>query len=156
MIEAHATPYALHLGSTKMYQDLKKNFWRHRMKQDVAAFVQTCLTCQQVKAEHERTKGELQPIQIPQWKWDDISMDFIMGLPWTVNGYDRIWVIVDKFSKSAHFLPIKSLVLWSTWQSCTLDRWSSFTESPDLLSLIRIVNSLLIIGRAYKRCWDQS
>ena len=74
------------------------------MKQDVAAFAQTCLTCQQVKEEHERTKGELQPIQIPQWKWDDISIDFIMGLPWIVDNYDMIWVDVDKFTNYVHFL----------------------------------------------------
>ncbi|CAH9101779.1 unnamed protein product [Cuscuta epithymum] len=110
MKEAHDTPFTMHPGSTKMYHDLKKNFWWSGMKKDVAKFVQSCLTCQQVKAEHQRPGGELQPIQIPEWKWDEISMDFIMGLPKTTGGYDAIWVIVDRLTKSAHFIPISASI----------------------------------------------
>ena len=110
MTEAHNTPYALHPGATKMYHNLRSNFWWSGMKRDVVKYVQSCLTCQQVKAEHQRPGGELQPIQIPEWKWDDISMDFIVGLPRTSNGYDTIWVIVDRLTKSAHFLPIKKTI----------------------------------------------
>ncbi|KAD4586426.1 hypothetical protein E3N88_24027 [Mikania micrantha] len=77
------------------------------MKEDVAKYVSHCLTCQQVKIEHQRASGLLQPLDIPIWKWDDISMDFVTGLPKTFRKNDAIWVIVDRLSKSAHFLPIQ-------------------------------------------------
>ena len=105
--EAHKTPNAMHPGSTKMYQDLKNRFWWPGMKRDIARYVSICLTCQRVKAEHQRPGGALQPIQIPEWKWEDISMDFVVGLPRTTNGFDAIWVIVDRLTKSAHFLAIR-------------------------------------------------
>ncbi|WP_265645604.1 integrase zinc binding domain-containing protein, partial [Escherichia coli] len=90
MSEAHETPYSMHPGSTKMYNDLKKSYWWQGLKRDVAKFVGRCITCQQVKAEHQRPGGVLQPIQIPEWKWEDISMDFIVGLPKTRNGNDTL------------------------------------------------------------------
>nr|GEW16035.1 retrotransposon protein, putative, Ty3-gypsy subclass [Tanacetum cinerariifolium] len=94
-------------GSTKMYRDLKHNLWWNGMKQDVARFVAKCLTCQQVKIEHQRASGLLQPLDIPTWKWDQISMDFVMGLPRTFKKNDAIWVVVDRLTKSAYFLPIQ-------------------------------------------------
>ena len=107
MIEAHMTPYVLHPGSTKMYQDLKQNFWWNSMMKDIARCVQSCLMCQQVKVEHQRPDGELLLIEILELKWDDITIDFIMGLPKITKGYDVIWVIVDRLTKSAHSLPVK-------------------------------------------------
>ncbi|KAL5540439.1 hypothetical protein UlMin_044955 [Ulmus minor] len=89
--EAHATPYSVHPGATKMYQDLKERFWWSGMKKEVAEYVAKCLTCQKVKAEHQRPGGELQPLEIPEWKWDQITMDFIVGLPKTTKGHDAIW-----------------------------------------------------------------
>ena len=77
------------------------------MKKDVATFVSKCLICQQVKAEHQKPSGLLQPLRIPQWKWDDITMDFIVGLPKTARQHDTIWVIVDRLTKVSHFLPIR-------------------------------------------------
>ena len=77
------------------------------MKKDVAKYVQSCLTCQQVKVEHQSPDGELQLIQILEQKWNDLTMDFIMGLPKTTNGYNAIWVIVDHLTKFVHFLPAK-------------------------------------------------
>ena len=94
-------------SANKMYKDLKRNFWWSNMKKDVAEFVAKCLTCQQVKIEHQRPAGVLQPLPIPEWKWDDIAMDFVTGLPPTQKGMDSIWVIVDRLTKSAHFIPIK-------------------------------------------------
>ena len=76
------------------------------MKRDVAWFVERCLTCRQVKAEHQRPHGKLQPLEIPEWKWEQITMDFITKLPRTARGVDAIWVIVDRLTKSAHFLAI--------------------------------------------------
>ena len=77
------------------------------MKKDVAEWVSKCLTCQRVKAEHHRPSGLLQPLEIPVWKWEHIAMDFVVGLPRTKTNHDAIWVIVDRLTKSAHFLPIK-------------------------------------------------
>ncbi|GJX72189.1 MAK10-like protein [Tanacetum coccineum] len=86
MTEAHSSSFTIHPGSTKMYRDLKQYFWWNGMKQDVATFVSKCMTCQQVKIEHQRDSGLLQPLEIPMWKWDEISMDFVTGLPTTAWG----------------------------------------------------------------------
>ncbi|GJU80994.1 putative nucleotidyltransferase, ribonuclease H [Tanacetum coccineum] len=107
MTEAHSSSFSIHPGSTKMYHDLKQHFWWSGMKRDVATFVSKCLTCQQVKIEHQRASGLLQPLEIPVWKWDEISMDFVTGLPRTQRKHDAIWVVVDRLTKSAHFLPIR-------------------------------------------------
>ena len=90
-----------------MYHDLKQRFWWTKMKLEIASHVARCDTCQKVKAVHLRSAGELQPLPIPSWKWDDISMDFIVGLPRTSKGFDSIWVIVDHLTKSAHFIPVR-------------------------------------------------
>nr|GFB78832.1 retrotransposon protein, putative, Ty3-gypsy subclass [Tanacetum cinerariifolium] len=79
LIEAHSSPFLVHPGSTKMYHDLKQHFWWSGMKRDVAMFVSKCLICQQVKIEHQRVSGLLQQLDIPVWKWDEISMDFVTG-----------------------------------------------------------------------------
>ncbi|GJV80290.1 retrotransposon protein, putative, ty3-gypsy subclass [Tanacetum coccineum] len=90
-----------------MYQDLKKLYWWPNMKSNMATYVNKCLTCTKVKAEHQRPSGLLQQPEIPEWKWEHITMDFVTGLPRTSSGYDSIWVIVDRLTKSAHFLPMK-------------------------------------------------
>ncbi|GJV54622.1 putative reverse transcriptase domain-containing protein [Tanacetum coccineum] len=77
------------------------------MKADIATYVNKCLTCSKVKAEHQKPSGLLVQPEIPQWKWDKITMDFITKLPKTSSGYDTIWAIVDRLTKSAHFLPMK-------------------------------------------------
>ena len=77
------------------------------MKKDVAEYVSKCLTCQQVKTEHRHPAGLLQSLPIPEWKWEHITMDFVVGLPRTQQGNDAVWVIVERLTKSAHFLPIK-------------------------------------------------
>nr|GFB13888.1 putative nucleotidyltransferase, ribonuclease H [Tanacetum cinerariifolium] len=76
------------------------------MKQDIATYVRRCLICQQVKIEHQRTSRLFHPLDIPVWKWDKISMDFVTGLPRTQKKNDAIWVVVDRLTKSAYFLPI--------------------------------------------------
>nr|GEU41709.1 retrotransposon protein, putative, Ty3-gypsy subclass [Tanacetum cinerariifolium] len=83
LTEAHRSPFSVHLGSTKMYHDLKQHFWWNGIKRDVATFISRCLICQQVKIEHQQASGLLQPLDIPVWKWDEISMDFVTGLPRT-------------------------------------------------------------------------
>nr|ABA98544.1 retrotransposon protein, putative, Ty3-gypsy subclass [Oryza sativa Japonica Group] len=106
LTEAHQTQYSIHPGSTKMYQDLKEKFWWASMKREIAEFVALCDVCQRVKAEHQRPAGLLQPLQIPEWKWEEIGMDFITGLPRTSSGHDSIWVVVDRLTKVAHFIPV--------------------------------------------------
>ncbi|KAL0345764.1 UNVERIFIED_CONTAM: Transposon Tf2-12 polyprotein [Sesamum radiatum] len=105
--EAHNAPYAMHPGIVKMYRNLRPYYWWQTMKKDVAEFVAKCMTCQQVKAEHQAPAGKLQPLSIPEWKWEKITMDFVVGLPRTFRKHDAIWVIVDRLTKSAHFLPIR-------------------------------------------------
>ena len=107
LIEAHKSKFVVHPGSTKMYQDLKRQYWWEGMKRDVASFVAKCIVCQQVKAEHQRPSGLLQPLPIPEWKWDKITMDFVTGLPLTPLKHDVVWVIVDRLTKTAHFIPIR-------------------------------------------------
>jgi hypothetical protein len=79
--EAHLSRYSIHPGSTKMYQDLKQHYWWTKMKIEIARYVARCDTCRRVKAIHMKTAGPLQSLPIPTWKWEDISMDFIVGLP---------------------------------------------------------------------------
>lgn len=106
MDEAHRSKYTVQSGSTKMYKDLRRQFWWIAMKREVGQYVTKCLTCQRVKAEHQRPSGLLKPLSIPIWKWENIAMDFVVGLPKTKQGHDAIWVIVDRLTKSAHFLPV--------------------------------------------------
>jgi hypothetical protein len=104
--EAHTSMYSIHPGSTKMYHNLRQQFWWTRMKHEMAHYVSECDTYRKVKAHYMKPGGLLQPLSIPEWKWDDISMDFIVGLPLTARKFDSIWVILDQLSKSAHFIPI--------------------------------------------------
>ncbi|KAJ9544791.1 hypothetical protein OSB04_024498 [Centaurea solstitialis] len=107
MDEAHQSRYSIHPRYDKMYKGLKEHFWWPEMKKDIATYVSKCLTCARIKAEHQRPSGLLQQPEIPEWKWERISMDFVTKLPKTKKGHDSIWVIVDRLTKSAHFLPIK-------------------------------------------------
>jgi hypothetical protein len=106
--EAHLSRYSIHPRSTKMYHDLKQHYWWTKMKIEIARYVARCDTCRRVKAIHMKTAGPLQYLPIPTWKWEDISMDFIVGLPRTAKGYDSIWVIIDQLTKITHFLPVKT------------------------------------------------
>ncbi|GJT27359.1 putative reverse transcriptase domain-containing protein [Tanacetum coccineum] len=107
MHESHKSKYSIHPGSDKMYQDMKKLYWWPNMKANIATYVNKCLTCAKVKAEHQRPSGLLVQPKIPEWKWDNITMDFVTKLPKTSQGYDTIWVIVDRLTKSAIFTPMR-------------------------------------------------
>jgi hypothetical protein len=106
--EAHDLAYFIHPGSTKMYQYLKQRYWWYGMKRDVAAHVALCDNCHTVKAEHQKPAGLLQPLKVPEWKWEEIDMDFIVGLPRTRDGYHSICVIVDRLTKVAHFILVRT------------------------------------------------
>ncbi|GJY00988.1 reverse transcriptase domain-containing protein [Tanacetum coccineum] len=107
MHESHKSKYSIHPGADKMYHDLKMLYWWPNMKADIATYVSKCLTCAKVKAEHQRPSSLLIQPDIPEWKWENITMDFITKLPKTAARYDSIWVIVDRLTKSAYFLPMK-------------------------------------------------
>ncbi|GJY59781.1 putative reverse transcriptase domain-containing protein [Tanacetum coccineum] len=107
MDEAHKSKYSVHPGADKMYYDLRDRYWWPGMKKDIAEYVSKRLTCLKVKAEHQRPSGLLQLPEIPIWKWEGIAMDFVTKLPRTSSRHDTIWVIVDRLTKSAHFLPMR-------------------------------------------------
>ncbi|WVZ93760.1 LOW QUALITY PROTEIN: hypothetical protein U9M48_039717 [Paspalum notatum var. saurae] len=93
--EAHDTAYSIDPRSTKMYYDLKERFWWPGMKRAVAEYVAVCDTCQR-------------PLKVPEWKWEEITMEFVVGLPRTQKGYNSIWVVVDRLTKVAHFIPVNT------------------------------------------------
>jgi hypothetical protein len=102
--EAHSLAYSIHLGSTKMYLDLKTRYWWKGMKKGVSQHVAQCDICQRTKAEHQKPIGLLQPLPIAEWKWKEIYMDFVVGLPPSPRGNYSIWVIIDRLTKVAHFI----------------------------------------------------
>ncbi|GJW84133.1 putative reverse transcriptase domain-containing protein [Tanacetum coccineum] len=107
MHESHKSKYSVHPGSDKMYQDIKQLYWWPNMRADIATYVSKCLIWLRVKVEHQKPSGLLVRPEIPKWKWDNITMDFVTKLPRTQSGNDTIWVIVDRLTKSAHFLPMR-------------------------------------------------
>ena len=104
------------------------------MKKEIAAYVARCDNCSRVKAVHMKYAGLLQPLPIPGWKWEEISMDFITGLPMIQQGHDSIWVIVDRLTKSAHFIPVN-----------TMDRTGKYAELYDsqIVRLHRIPRTII-------------
>ena len=124
--EFHCSRFAVHLSGTKMYQDLRRQYYWSGMKRRVGDFVRRCLTCQQVKVEHKKPAGLLQPLEVAKWKWEHVTMDFVTHLPRTQQGHDAVWVIVDRLTKSAHFLAVQ--------MTFTLERfyWSYFREIVQL------------------------
>jgi hypothetical protein len=133
--EAHLSRYSIHPGSIEMYQDLKHHYWWTKMKIEIALFVAKCDTCRRVKAVHMKTAGPLQSLSIPTCKWEDISMDFVVGLPKTSKGYDSIWVIVDRLTKTAHFLPVKVRYPVITYAKLYIAR---------ILSLHRVLKTIVL------------
>ncbi|GJS06521.1 putative reverse transcriptase domain-containing protein [Tanacetum coccineum] len=111
MHESHKSKYSIHPGSDKMYQDLKKLYWWPNMKVEIATYVSKCLTCAKVKAEHQKLSGLLQQPEIPEWKWEKITMDFVSGLPRTPKSLvmSHLGLLSTDYPKSAHFLPMKRM-----------------------------------------------
>ncbi|GJZ80415.1 putative reverse transcriptase domain-containing protein [Tanacetum coccineum] len=106
MDEAHKLKYFVHPGAEKINYDLRYMYWWSRMKKNIDVYVRKCLTCLKVKAKNQRPSDLLQQPEIPEWKWERITMDFVTKLPRTSSGHDTIWVNVDRLTKSAHFLPM--------------------------------------------------
>ena len=107
MEEVHRTLYLVHPSSTEMYRDIRKTYWWNNMKKEIAQFVEQCLTCQQIKALHQKPSGLLQPLPILEWKCERICMNFVIGLPRSSKGHKAICVIVDRMMKTAHFILVK-------------------------------------------------
>ena len=105
--EFHCSRFAVYPSGMKMYHDLRRQYYWRGMKRHVRDFVRRCLTCQQVKAEHQKPAGLLQPLEVPEWKCEHVTMDFVIHLPWTPQGHDAVWVIVDRLMKLAHFLAVQ-------------------------------------------------
>ncbi|WVZ79414.1 hypothetical protein U9M48_026994 [Paspalum notatum var. saurae] len=138
--EAHTSVLTMHPGSNKMYQDLKQKFWWTRMKREIARYVSECDVCKRVKADHLKPGGMLQPLNIPAWKWEDIHMDFV--------GYDSIWVIIDRFTKSAHFLPVKTVYRANTYAELYIAKVVSLHGVPRTITSDR--GSVFV-----SRFWEQ-
>ena len=156
MIEAHNTSYTFHPGSTKTYQDLKCSYWWLGMKKDVVEYVSRCLTCQHVKAPRQWPAGLLQSLNIPAWKLEKISMDFISGLPKTRRDFNVIWAIEDKLTKAAHSIPDKA--------TYRVDQCAQFHVKEIVrlhgvrcpLCLIGMLRLLLTLGTGYRRRWEHN
>ena len=107
------------------------------MRKDIAEYVAKCDICRRIKAEHQRPAGLLKPLDIPVWTWDDISMDFIVGLPRTQKGHDAIWVIVDRLTKVAHFIPVKTTFTVSELAELYIDNILKLHGAPRSIVLDR-------------------
>ena len=118
------------------------------MKREIAKYVSECDVCQRVKADHLKPAGMLQPLAVPAWKWEDIHMDFIVGLPRTSKGYDSIWVIIDRFTKSAHFIPVKTTYRTKQYAELYISRIVSLHGVP--LTITSDRGSLFV-----SRFWEQ-
>jgi hypothetical protein len=106
--EMHNVTYAGHPGYQKTVAAVKSHYFWPGMKKEIVEYIARCMECQKVKAEHRHPAGLLQPLPIPEWKWEVITMDFITGLPRTSKQHDSIMVVVDKLTKAAHFIPLKT------------------------------------------------
>ena len=105
MQQFHSSPMGGHAGSSKTHSRLKREFFWHGLRKDIKKFIRECEVCQRNKIENLKPTGALQPLPIPSKVWVDISMDFIEGLPLS-KGYNVIMVIVDRFNKYSHFIPM--------------------------------------------------
>ena len=109
LAEVHNSRYSIHPGATNMHFNLREVYWWNGMKMDIADFMSKYSNFQQVKVEHHKAGGMTQDIDIPTWKWKVININFIIGLPRTRRQHDSIWVIVNRMSKSFHFLAVKTI-----------------------------------------------
>jgi hypothetical protein len=106
--EMHNVTYARHRGYQKTVAAVKSHYFWPGMKKEIVEYIVGCMECQKVKVEHRHPTGLLQPLPIPEWKWEVVTMDFITGLPRIGKQHDSIMVVVDKLTKAAHFIMLKT------------------------------------------------
>jgi hypothetical protein len=106
--EMHNVPYVGHPGYKKIIAVVKSQYFWSGMKREIVEYITKCMECQKVKAEHRHPVGLLQPLTIPKWKWEVVTMDFITGLPRIGKLHDLIMVVVDKLTKATHFIPLRT------------------------------------------------
>ncbi|WVZ93662.1 LOW QUALITY PROTEIN: hypothetical protein U9M48_039627 [Paspalum notatum var. saurae] len=170
LTEAHETAYSIHPGSEKMYQDLKQKFWWYGMKREVAEYL--CVTFVEGESRASKARRIVTAAQ-DSWKWEEIGMDFIVGLPRTQSGFDSIWVVVDRLTKVAHFIPVKTtysgaklaelymsncVFAWGTKEDCVRswnshiihDRWADRRTNQILEDMLRAC------AIQYGTSWDKS
>ncbi|GJU99845.1 putative reverse transcriptase domain-containing protein [Tanacetum coccineum] len=166
MHESHKSKYSIHPGSEKMYQDIKKLYYWPNMKANITTYVSKCLTCAKVKAEHQRPSGLLVQPDIPQWKWDNITMDFVMKIPKSSQGYDTIWEVVTR-----HGIPLSIIYdrdprfasnLWRSLQNAlgtSLDMSTVYHPQTDEQSerTIQTLKDAFLCNRLWKGldCWAE-
>jgi hypothetical protein len=150
---AHCSRYSIHPGTNKMYQDLKKSFWWTRMNREIVKYVSECDMRQRVKADHLRPAENLQPLSIPEWKWKNICMNFIVGLPRTSRGYNSIWVIMYCLTKSAHFILYPPHTGSNRMPSSTYHTLSAIMVSQRQLSLTEGLFLWHVFGNNYMTVW---
>jgi hypothetical protein len=135
--EAHLSKFSMHPESNKMYHDLRSLYWWTKMKREIAKYMSDCDTCQRVKASHLKVAGTLQPLPIPSWKWEDICMDFIVRLPNTSRHQDSIWVIVDRLTKTTHFLLVHTTHKTEKYAKIYIDQIVRLHGIPRTTVLVR-------------------
>jgi hypothetical protein len=135
--EAHESKFTMHPSSTKMYQNLKHLYWWPNMKRKIVEYMSKCGICQQVKVEHQRLAKPLQPLQILEWKWEIINMDFVSRFPKERKGDDAIWVIVDRLMKFVLFLPIMMIDLVDKLAKIYINKVVRLHEIPKSIVLDR-------------------
>nr|GEX77409.1 retrotransposon protein, putative, Ty3-gypsy subclass [Tanacetum cinerariifolium] len=156
LTEAHSSPFSIHLGSTKMYHDLKQYFWWSGMKRHVATFVSRCLICQQVKIEHQEASGLLQPLDIPVWKWEEISMDFVIGLKFSTAFHHQTDGQTERTIQTLEDMLRSCALEWTrNWDDyiCLVE----FAYNNSWHASIKCAPFEMLYGRKCRAliCWDQ-
>ena len=130
MQESHEPTYDGHRSAQPTIQAMEIYFYWPTMRRDINEYISKCMVCQKVKYDRHKSFGLLQPLPIPNIPWESIAMDFIFGLPKSVNGNTRIWTIVDRFSKHAHFIPIKKTIKAPHMANLFMSQYSSTMDFP--------------------------
>ncbi|XP_050229187.1 uncharacterized protein LOC126678328 [Mercurialis annua] len=138
MEETHGSTNSVHPGSTKMYRGIKELYWWSGMKKDTTEYLAKCPTCQQVKLKHQRPYGFWQALPIPEWKWEKITTDFVVGFPRIQKGFDSTWAIVDRLTNQHILYPSKRHIQQQNWHKCILTRLFVYTEFQCQLFLIEV------------------
>jgi hypothetical protein len=150
-IEMHNVPYTGHPGYQKTVAAVKSHYFWPGMKKEIVKYIARCMEFHKVKAEHSHPAGLLQPLPIPEWKWEVVIMDFIMGLPRTDKQHDSIMVVVDKLMKDAHFILLKTTHKATNVVDIFMKEWHDCMEFPRQLCLTETQNLPQIYGKGYSR-----